>query len=1486
MKKIATLLLSIWFLLAATSLAHADPITALVTAIASAWGSLGALTQFAIGLALKVGVGLIQKAMAKTPEQKPVGVSGSMDVGGDNAVSFIVGTFATAGQLEYVGTYGKSGKTPNAYLTQVISLGDLPYDEDGFVDLWVAGEKVTVDWEDTAYGDLGAPVTDFRTGDDDNLWIKIHYGDQTVVDPQLMTAHGTEADRPWTNTMIGRGIPYAVVTARYKRDVLTAPPRCTFVMRGIKLYDPRKDSTVGGSGPHRWGTYSTYEWSDNPKVIQYNAMRGIYYNGEWFYGGQGLLNFQFPTSSWFAAMNECDRLITLSGGSTEKNFRAGYEVTGDIQTIDLCKILDKACNGYTAENAGIYKTRCGNFPLSVYFFTDEDLIVSKPQTFNPFPGIEKVFNGVHASYPEPAESWSAKDAPPRYRADLELADDGRRLIANLTYDAVPYKFQVQRLMRAAIETNRRFRSHQGVFTPAGKLLEPLDVITWTSLRNGYINKRFSLGAIDDLNNVNQSAAFSEIDPSDYDWSTDYQLPVSLGPIGKVKPEPRVLTDFEVFPDTVQNAGGIDKRPAILLVWPWDAENVAVRAIGFQVRLTATSEVVFSGRHDQPEQGQVLLAPYSLLPNTAYQVRAKFIGDANIELFDWSAWKAVTTPNILIDAGTDVLDNSVTSQKIADAAVTANKIMDAAITSLKIADLAVSTAKLQVAAVTSAILADSAVIGAKIADAAVTGTKMANATIDATKFASSIEPVTVVNPLPVTRVTASVSYLGVMYRWNGTAYVVAVAAGEITGQIVGTQITNGAITTAKIAANAVTANEILANSITTAKIAVGAVGADQIAANAIIASKILAGAITADKLAIGTSNNLIPNADFAAGTTGYLMAVSGGTWTPLSIRTDTYGISTGSLEVLQNGTQVNDQFADVRVMQADGNTLLFAVQAGKKYEIAFSAFGHRSDYTRMHIEWRNAAGAIISYDWIDIPTHQNFDPVKSLANYVRNSGFATAPVGAVQAGLFFRVRGNTAAYGANSYTWIAQPYFGAAQPNQTEASVWSSGVTTLIADGNIVTGSVNANKLVALSITAAQLSAGAITAGKIAAGAIVAADIAASTITGAKIAANTIGAINIAANAITAKSLVITDFDNLIKNGSFEQGIPHTDTWNFAFPATAGAYLETASGAIAGNTYLVIDRGFPTTGDVMMTTVDSIACKLGDTLSVSLLALGNGYGAGLYVRLVWINSSGASIGETTTIYENGPYPSSWVNIKGKVAVPSGAVRCFMRIYLNGGTAGPRYVILDDIRVSRAYGGELIVDGAITAASLAANSVTAAAIQANSINTAHLTAGAVTAAKMTVTSLDAITATLGAVNISSAIIGSLMVDGQNIVAGAVTAVYTNSLNAATWAGGNRDVTVVVPHGTGSPKVIVMGTGGQSSGGVTGTGNWTLQARTAAGAINLITNSTPNINGYNSGTSVIGIHTPGSGVSSTTYSIRMTGGEVASAAEMTIVVQVLKR
>ncbi|EKF43972.1 hypothetical protein NA8A_04150 [Nitratireductor indicus C115] len=638
-----------WFLLAGTAYAHAGPLAGLIGLLTST--TIGKLV---LGVALKLGMSLLQSVLMKQDEPQQSGIRTKISVGGVKSMSFLVGTYATAGHLVYANTWGAVRKTSNAGLAQVIGLSDLPVTSISN-EVSMRGRMVTrnpalgeqagsFSW----FGPESYPFEEFTDGDHPGIyWLFAKYLPSGGVDAdaKLRSVFGGDADRPWQADMIGRGVAHVILTAEFNRDLFRDLPEAIWQVEGLPLYDPRFDDTVGGSGPQRWGDFATYAFTDNPAVIIYNILRGIYYQGSLVFGG-AIPASRLPLSNWFAAMNECDRLV-----DSERQFRCGFEIKPfDHAPLYVIEELLKACNGRMAEIGGVYKIRVGAPALPSYFFTDEAVVITENQSFDPHPGLEQTYNGVSATYPEPEAAWEMKDAPLRIDPDFVSADDGRELIAPVQFPAVPFAIQVQRLQSALMRDNRRFRKHRHTLPPEAWLLEPLDTVSWTSAHNGYVGKLFEISSMDDLENSNQAVSLKEADPGDWGWNppTD-ELPWEVGPTGPITPEPQPIYDWTAEPDIVPDNTGAARRPAILLGWYGQVQDV--QGVEFEVRLAVTGEVVYRGRTDQVSDGELLISQ-GLLPDTDYQVRARYIPFSNRRTL-WSGWLLVRTRDVRFNVYSDV-----------------------------------------------------------------------------------------------------------------------------------------------------------------------------------------------------------------------------------------------------------------------------------------------------------------------------------------------------------------------------------------------------------------------------------------------------------------------------------------------------------------------------------------------------------------------------------------------------------------------------------------------------------------------------------------------------------------------------------------------------------------------------------------------------------------------------------------------------------------
>jgi hypothetical protein len=644
------LLLAIFALLALPDPASAGPVVGLLAGLAAkafAAITLKSVTLMALKMVLSAGVSLLLQKYRQS-KQRPAGIQTSVTTsGGTDPQGTIVGLYATGGHLTYRNSHGVNRR----FLTHVIEVSDLPGVQ--FGRLIIDGEYSALGT--TEHADYGYPILSKNDGTYDRGWLRFVDGTHAGADAGLVARYSADPDRPWTTNHILSGVAHFILTFdQHRPSYPNGVPQVRFEMIGIQLYDPRLDDSVGGTGAHRWADTTTWATTTNPIVIAYNIHRGLTLPSGEVWGGDAESE-DLPLDSWSPAMNACDQMV---GTPARKRFQCGFEIRFNEQPADVLDEIYASANAQVAELGGVWRVQVGAPAAAIMQITDADIIVTKAQQFDPFPGIEQTFNAISVAHPSRPALWNTTGLGPITNAQWE-AEDGERNLFELKLPAVPWQEQARQLAQTLIRDQRRFRSHAHTLPPDYFQLEPLDSLDWTSAWNSYSAKAFGITQVAyDLRTLLIAVSSREHDPSDYTFDETLDFPEPPKVTGALVVTDAGVPGFNAVGIELQDEAGQDRRPGVKLIWDTSIDKT-VEALTFEIRLAGGVDLAFSASTSEVASGQYISG--EVLPNTSYEAHAKAISGTRVTA--WTAWKPFSTQDIRF--GSDDIATSVT-QTITDA----------------------------------------------------------------------------------------------------------------------------------------------------------------------------------------------------------------------------------------------------------------------------------------------------------------------------------------------------------------------------------------------------------------------------------------------------------------------------------------------------------------------------------------------------------------------------------------------------------------------------------------------------------------------------------------------------------------------------------------------------------------------------------------------------------------------------------------------------
>ncbi len=233
----------------------------------------------------------------------------------------------------------------------------------------------------------------------------------------------------------------------------TIPSRLTIKGRGALLYDPRQDSTAGGSGTMRANDQSTWAWTSDA-MGNNPALQGLYYFLGWKIAnklavGQGIPAIRIIMSSFIAGGNICEEAVTLAAGGTEQRYKAAGLVTENDAPTAVLENLTSSCAGTIRDAEGklSFSILVNDLAVPTAAFTDDDVLGAFQ--WEPTPAIDQVFNEVRGGYTDPSDAalFQVKDYPPVRLSTV----DGIERVHTFDLGMVQSASQAQRLAKQELQ---------------------------------------------------------------------------------------------------------------------------------------------------------------------------------------------------------------------------------------------------------------------------------------------------------------------------------------------------------------------------------------------------------------------------------------------------------------------------------------------------------------------------------------------------------------------------------------------------------------------------------------------------------------------------------------------------------------------------------------------------------------------------------------------------------------------------------------------------------------------------------------------------------------------------------------------------------------------------------------------------------------------------------------------------------------------------
>ena len=437
------------------------------TGSASILGLSGTLGAAVAGAAIGAGLSVLGSVLA--PKPADMGQQAGAKVPVTNSIDtrkIIYGKARVAGAEIFIEEYDTDGgnDTPNDTIVFARIVADHPIES--FGDFWLG---------DTNLGNVNA-TSNGTYGN--KLQIKTYDGSaETASSDSWLAASHTG----WDEDHKGQGLSYYVVKALFDQELFPYGAgelrRCSFEVKGKKIYDMRKDSTyAGGDGAHRMDEQTTWEYSTNPALCLLDYLRDDMLNNP-------VDASEIDLESFRAAAEICDEKIrvknvksgdlTDSDGAYIHKYTMNGIIDGGRSKWENIQLMLTAMSGRIMWSGGKIKVFAGEVisPDFQYRLDNDDIISA---SYVPMPATGQRYNEVRGTFMDVDARYEVQDFPAIARDAATQAQEGT-VIFNLNLPFCQDIREAQRHAKIALEMSRQ-PVMQITTLPVGMAFQPMDVV--------------------------------------------------------------------------------------------------------------------------------------------------------------------------------------------------------------------------------------------------------------------------------------------------------------------------------------------------------------------------------------------------------------------------------------------------------------------------------------------------------------------------------------------------------------------------------------------------------------------------------------------------------------------------------------------------------------------------------------------------------------------------------------------------------------------------------------------------------------------------------------------------------------------------------------------------------------------------------------------------------------------------------------------------